>query len=63
MAWSYLRWFFGALDLTYVASRRERQALLARGFDPRRLRLLPEARWAAPDSHEEERMFALESLA
>jgi len=63
MAWSYLRWFFGALDLTYVASRRERQALLARGFDPRRLRLLPEARRAAPDRPEEERMFALELLA
>lgn len=47
LAWSYLRWFFGSLDLTYVASMRERQALVARGFDPRRLRLIPPAGQAA----------------
>jgi len=67
MAWSYLRWFFGALDVTYVASRREQQGLVARGFDPRRLRCLasprPAARGTEGESEREERMFALESLA
>ncbi len=62
MAWSYLRWFFGSLDLTYVGSLREQQALVARGFDPRRLRLLPATRWTMPEGPRHERTFALESF-
>jgi hypothetical protein len=37
LTWAYLRWFFGQLDRVYVA-RRDRDPLVARGFDPSRLR-------------------------
>lgn len=41
MTWAYMRWFFGAVDGLYVASRCYRDVLVERGFDPARLALLP----------------------
>ncbi len=42
VAWFYLRWFFGQMDRIHVTSRRERDQLAERGFDPSRLELLRE---------------------
>lgn len=33
MAWTYLRWLFGQAGRIWVPSRRERETLIARGFD------------------------------
>jgi hypothetical protein len=41
LSWSYLRWFYQRLDTLYVTDRRDRDALIAQGFDPARLMLLP----------------------
>lgn len=41
MTWGYMRWFFGAMDRTYVASRCYLRTLAERGFDTRRMALLP----------------------
>jgi glycosyltransferase involved in cell wall biosynthesis len=40
-AWRYLRWFSDQMDLLYVPSRAQADALAARGFDRDRLRVLP----------------------
>jgi hypothetical protein len=37
MSWMYLRWLFGQADRILVPGPRERDILLARGFDPARL--------------------------
>ncbi|HUL73259.1 MAG TPA: glycosyltransferase [Vicinamibacterales bacterium] len=39
--WRYLRWFYDQMDLVYVPSRGYRNQLIAKGFDARRLRMLP----------------------
>ncbi len=41
MTWSYMRWFFGAMDHTFVASRCYLGALAERGFPADRMSLLP----------------------
>jgi hypothetical protein len=41
-AWAYLRWFFGQMDRVWVATRGDRERLIARGVDPVRLALLPQ---------------------
>jgi len=51
LTWSYMRWFFGQMDRVYVSSRRYRDLLVARGFEPARLELLPrraDAIWFPP---------------
>jgi glycosyltransferase involved in cell wall biosynthesis len=41
MTWSYMRWFFGAMDKTYVASRCYLATLAEHGFRTDRMSLLP----------------------
>jgi glycosyl transferase family 4 len=41
LTWTYMRWFFGQMNRVYVSSRRYRDLLATRGFDPARLQLLP----------------------
>lgn len=40
MTWMYLRWLFGQAGRIRVPSQRERDILIARGFDPARLCLI-----------------------
>lgn len=44
MTWTYLRWLFGQAGRIWVPSERERDTLIARGFDPARLALIPASR-------------------
>lgn len=39
--WRYLRWFYEQMDLIYVPSRGYKAQLVAKGFDPTKLRLFP----------------------
>jgi glycosyltransferase involved in cell wall biosynthesis len=41
MTWTYMRWFFGAMDRVFVASRCYMETLAARGFAVERMALLP----------------------
>ena len=52
LTWGYMRWFFGAMDELYVASRCYRDGLAEHGFDPAKLTLLPrgvDAGFFSPD--------------
>ena len=40
-AWRYLRWFYEQMDMIYVPSRVYQQQLVAKSFDPKKLRLFP----------------------
>jgi glycosyltransferase involved in cell wall biosynthesis len=40
-AWRYLRWFYEQMDLVFVPSRAYQRQLVAKGFDPAKLRLFP----------------------
>ncbi len=40
-AWRYLRWFYEQMDVVLVPSRAYRQQLIAKGLDPKKLRLFP----------------------
>ncbi len=40
-AWNYVMWFYGVLDEVYAPSRTTARDLVARGLDPRRVRVLP----------------------
>ncbi|MEQ1860884.1 MAG: glycosyltransferase [Chthoniobacteraceae bacterium] len=41
LTWSYMKWFYDALDLIYVNSEGYRGAWIARGIDAEKLRILP----------------------
>lgn len=43
LAWTYLRWLFGAMDSFWVAGPEDRRDLAGRGFDPARMRQEGEA--------------------
>lgn len=44
MSWVYLRWLFGQAGRIWVPSRSERDTLIARGFEPGRLEVIPVTR-------------------
>lgn len=44
MAWAYQRWLFGQAARIWVPSQPERKTLIARGFDPARLTVIPAGR-------------------
>src|SRR6201993_957019 len=41
VAWRYMHWFYGQLDIVFVNSEEYRQSWIKRGFDPAKLRILP----------------------
>jgi len=43
LSWRYVMWFYGAMDEVFAPSRATARDLVARGLDPRRVRVLP--RW------------------
>jgi glycosyltransferase involved in cell wall biosynthesis len=43
LSWRYVLWFYGAMDEVFAPSRATARDLVARGLDPRRVRVLP--RW------------------
>jgi len=46
MTWMYLRWLFGQAERIWVPSQRERETLIARGFDSARLAMVaPKRSW------------------
>jgi len=41
LTWSYMKWFYDALDMIYVNSEGYRSAWIERGIAPEKLRILP----------------------
>jgi len=41
VAWRYMHWFYGQLDIVFVNSEEYRRSWIARGFAPEKLRILP----------------------
>src|SRR6266404_2615506 len=41
MAWRYMHWFYGQLDVVFVNSEEYRQGWIKRGFDPAKLKIFP----------------------
>ncbi|MEO6969827.1 MAG: glycosyltransferase [Chthoniobacterales bacterium] len=41
LAWRYMHWFYGQLDIIFVNSEQYRQSWIDRGIDPAKLRILP----------------------
>src|SRR6266849_9022315 len=41
MAWRYMHWFYGQLDVVFVNSEEYRQSWIKRGFDPAKLKIFP----------------------
>src|SRR6266478_6639382 len=41
MAWRYMHWFYGQLDVVFVNSEEYRQSWVKRGFDPAKLKIFP----------------------
>src|SRR5438067_3070511 len=41
VAWRYMHWFYGQLDVVFVNSEEYRQSWIKRGFDPAKLKILP----------------------
>jgi glycosyltransferase involved in cell wall biosynthesis len=41
MAWRYMQWFYGQLDIVFVNSEEYRQSWIKRGFDQAKLKILP----------------------
>src|SRR5437660_653203 len=41
VAWRYMHWFYGQLDVVFVNSDEYRQSWVKRGFDPAKLKLFP----------------------
>src|SRR5437667_5261800 len=43
MAWRYMHWFYGQVDVVFVNSEEYRQSWIKRGFDPAKLKIFPRA--------------------
>src|SRR6266705_1768075 len=41
MAWRYMHWFYGQVDVVFVNSEEYRQSWIKRGFDPAKLKIFP----------------------
>src|SRR5438094_737992 len=41
VAWRYMHWFYGQLDVVFVNSEEYRQSWIKRGFDPAKLKIFP----------------------
>src|SRR5213083_2752921 len=41
VAWRYMHWFYGQLDVVFVNSEEYRQSWIKRGFDPTKLKIFP----------------------
>jgi glycosyltransferase involved in cell wall biosynthesis len=41
LAWKYMQWFYGQLDIIFVNSEQYRQSWIERGIDSAKLRILP----------------------
>src|SRR5216117_2117995 len=41
VAWHYMHWFYGQLDIVFVNSEEYRRSWIARGFDPTKLKIFP----------------------
>jgi glycosyltransferase involved in cell wall biosynthesis len=41
IAWRYMHWFYGQLDVVFVNSEEYRQSWISRGMDPGKLKILP----------------------
>ena len=41
LAWNYMHWFYGQLDTVFVNSEQYRKSWVNRGFDPKKLQILP----------------------
>ncbi|MEP6776968.1 MAG: glycosyltransferase [Chthoniobacterales bacterium] len=41
LAWSYMHWFYGQTDTVFVNSEQYRRSWINRGFDPKKLKILP----------------------
>src|SRR5436190_1771441 len=41
VAWHYMHWFYGQLDIVFVNSEEYRRSWIARGFAPEKLKILP----------------------
>ncbi|MEO8440085.1 MAG: glycosyltransferase [Spartobacteria bacterium] len=41
LAWKYMHWFYGQLDVIFVNSEQYRESWIARGIEPAKLRILP----------------------
>src|SRR5437762_553250 len=44
VAWHYMHWFYGQLDIVFVNSEEYRRSWIARGFAPEKLKILPRGR-------------------
>src|SRR3954469_23986101 len=41
VAWGYMHWFYGQVDTVFVNSEEYKQSWIKRGFDPKKLQILP----------------------
>jgi glycosyltransferase involved in cell wall biosynthesis len=41
LAWNYMHWFYGQMDTVFVNSEQYRKSWVDRGFDPKKLQILP----------------------
>jgi glycosyltransferase involved in cell wall biosynthesis len=41
LAWNYMHWFYGQMETVFVNSEQYRKSWIDRGFDPKRLQILP----------------------